>query len=168
MKEVSPVLNKKLIDLINLQINKELESAYIYLDFTNYFTERGLNGFAHWYKVQAEEEIEHAEKFMAFLHDENDKVRLMAIDKAECPCTDDLEVLKSGLKNEMYITELINDLYGEAEKMNDYRTLRFLDWFINEQAEEEKNANELISRYELFAKDCSAGLYQLDKELGER
>ena len=167
-QEVSTMLNERLVNLINFQINKELESAYLYLDFANYFSEKGLEGFEHWYRVQAQEEIEHAEKFMDFLHDENNKVKLMTIDKVECLCTNDLEVLESGLKHEMYITKLINDLYGEAEKMYDYRTLRFLDWFVNEQAEEEKNANDLITRYKLFAKDCNAGLYQLDKELGER
>lgn len=162
------MLNEKLVDLINHQINKELESAYLYLDFANYFDEKGLTGFAHWYKVQAKEEVEHAEKFIDYLHDENEKVRLMAIDAIECNCSSDFDVLENGLKHEIYVTRLINELYAEAEKLCDYRTLRFLDWFINEQAEEEKNAHELIDRYELFVKDCASGLYQVDKELGKR
>lgn len=162
------MLNKKMIKLMNEQINKELESAYLYLDFVNYFTEKELNGFAHWYKVQAQEEIEHAEKFMDYLHDENEKVVLTPIDKVKCNCKDDLTVLHAGLEHEIYITRLIHELYAEAEKHKDYRSLKFLDWFVNEQAEEEKNANELINRYEMFAEGSKEGLYQLDHELGER
>lgn len=162
------MLNERIINLINIQINKELESAYLYLDFANLFEEKGLHGFAHWYRVQAQEEIDHATKFIDYLHDENAKVHLLTIDKIECKCFDDLEVLEEGLKHEEFVTKLIHELYAEAEKLYDYRTLRFLDWYVNEQAEEEKNAHELIGRYQLFAKDCDAGLYQLDKELGER
>lgn len=162
------MVKKKIVDLMNFQVNKELEAAYLYLDFANYFSEKGLLGFEHWYKVQAQEEIEHAEKFINFLHDENAKVELTAIEKVECNCKKDMDVLKGGLEHEILVTNLINEIYAEAERMNDYRSMRFLDWFINEQAEEEKNANDLITRYELFAKDSSNGLYQLDKELGER
>lgn len=162
------MLSEKIVNLINYQINKELESAYLYMDFVNYFEEKELKGFAHWYRVQAEEEVEHAEKFINYLHDENAKVRLLTIDKLECKCGSVLEVLESGLKHEEYVTKLIHELYAEAEKMYDYRTIRFLDWYVNEQAEEEKNAHELIGRYEIFAKDCDAGLYQLDQELGKR
>ena len=162
------MLNERMVNLMNHQINKELESAYLYLDFANYFNAKGLTGFGHWYKVQAQEEIEHAEKFIDYLHDENARVRLLTIDKIECKCSSDLDVLEHGLKHEEYVTKLIHELYAEAEKLYDYRSMRFLDWFINEQAEEEKSAHELIDRYELFARDCDAGLYQLDKELGGR
>lgn len=161
------MLNERLVNLLNFQINKEIESAYLYLDFANYFAERGLTGFEHWYRVQAQEELEHADKFINYLHDENERVKLKTVDKLECHCTKDMDVLEHGLKHEMYVTKLINDLYSEAENLYDYRTLRFLDWFINEQAEEEKNANELITMYENFAKD-GTGLYQLDRELAGR
>lgn len=162
------MLNAKIINMMNFQINKELASAYLYLDFANYFEEKGLGGFGHWYRVQAQEEIEHAEKFMDYLHGENEAVRLITIDKIDHDCSNDQEVLEYGLKHEMYVTKLINEIYSEAEKLYDYRTLRFLDWFINEQTEEERNANELIDKYELYAIQCGSGLYQLDKELGER
>ena len=162
------MLNKKIVDLMNNQINKELESAYIYLDFANYFSEKNLTGFEHWYKVQAQEEIEHAEKFIDYLHDENEQVKLTPIEIAKSKYDSDMQVLESGLEHEIFVTELINNIYMEAEKLNDYRSLKFLDWFITEQAEEEKNANDLISNYTLFATGCNAGLYQLDKELGAR
>ena len=162
------MLSERMENLINFQINKELESAYIYLDYANFFSEKGLKGFEHWYRVQAREEIEHADKFIGYMHDEGSTVHLMSIEKQDCSCQDVLEVLKGGLKHEMYITKLINDLYGEAETQVDRRTQNFLEWFIEEQAEEEKNATDLIDKYEMFARDCAAGLYQLDNELGSR
>lgn len=162
------MLNDKIINLINFQINAELESAYLYLDCANYFNERGLSGFEHWYKVQAREEIEHAEKFIDYLHDENEKVKLMPISEPKYVFDSDQMVLDVGLNHEIYVTGLINDLYYESKMLDDNRTMRFLDWFITEQAEEEKNANDLKTQYEMFAKDCGAGLYQMDRELGRR
>ena len=167
-QEVNIMLSDRIMNLINYQINKELESAYLYLDFANYFNENGLKGFEHWYKVQAFEEIEHAEKFIEYMHDEGSSVKLKEIAKPECACESIEDVLSKGLQHEMYVTKLIKDLYDEAENQYDTRTVRFLDWFINEQAEEEKNAKELIENYENFASDCKAGLYMLDKQLGER
>ena len=162
------MLNDKIIDLITRQINKELESAYLYLDFANYFNETKLKGFEHWYRVQAQEEIEHAAKFIDYLHDEECDVKLAPVNKLECNCDNIEDYLNRGLQHEMYVTKLIKDLYSEAENQFDTRTMRFLDWFINEQAEEERNAHDLIDKYEMFGLDCKAGLYQLDKELGER
>ena len=162
------MLSDRIINLINYQINKELESAYIYLDFANWFNEKGLKGFAHWYKVQANEEIEHAEKFMDYMHDEGHAVKLLPIDKMADSLNLVEDFLSAGLQHEMFITKLIHELYTEAENQYDVRTMRFLDWFINEQAEEETNARDLIDKYELFAKDCKAGLYQMDGELQGR
>ncbi len=162
------MINTKLVKLLNHQINKELESAYLYLDFANYFSEKGLTGFEHWYRVQAKEEIEHAEKFVDYLHDENEKVVLTTLEKVECSMGSDREVLEQGLKHEEYVTELINKIYCEAEKLKDYRMMKFLDWFITEQAEEEKNATELITKYDMVIGDGGMGLYQLDKDLGTR
>lgn len=162
------MLSERIEELINYQINQELASAYLYLDFANYFSENGLRGFEHWYKVQAFEEIEHAEKFIEYMHDEGCAVKLSEIAKIEWSADGIEDVLARGLQHEMYVTKLIHDLYSEAENQYDTRTMRFLDWFINEQAEEEKNARELIDDYENFASDCKAGLYQMDKELGKR
>ena len=162
------MLSERMENLINFQINKELESAYIYMDFANFFSRKGLKGFEKWYRVQAREEIEHAEKFIDYMHDEGSEVRLASIDKPECSCAGIIDVLSQGLQHEIYITNLINDIYDEAVQEHDRRTRNFLEWFIEEQAEEEKNATGLIDTYELFARDCRAGLYQMDQELGKR
>lgn len=164
------MLNKKISELINNQINKELESAYLYLGFANFFTEKSLEGFAHWYTVQAYEEIDHAKKFMDYLHDNNDIVDLETIQVLDHGFDGILEVLAKGLNHELYVTALINNIYKEAIDLRDFRTKNFLEWFIAEQAEEEKNAQALIEMYNNFVKDCSCdcGLYVVDRELGKR
>ena len=162
------MLSERITNLINYQINQELVSAYLYLDFANYFSERGLKGFEHWYKVQAREEIEHAEKFIDYMHDEDSTVKLNGIDKLEWNADGIEGVLDIGLQHEMYVTKLIHELHTEAENQYDTRTMRFLDWFITEQAEEERNARDLIDQYENFANGCSAGLYMMDRDLGKR
>ncbi len=128
------------------QINKEFYSAYLYLNFSNYFEEVGLDGFANWYKIQAQEERDHAMLFSQYLQNENQKVTLEAIDKPDLNATCHIDVLKAGLEHEKYVTSLINDIYSEAYEAKDFRTMQFLDWFVKEQGEEETNAKNLISK----------------------
>ena len=161
------MINQKVRDLLNQQINKELYSAYLYLDFSNYFEERGLDGFANWYYIQAQEERDHAMLFYRYLLNNDEKVTLEAIDKPDKVLDSDLTVLKAGLEHELYVTSLINDIYAEADANKDFRTMQFLDWFVKEQGEEETNANDMITKYELFASDAK-GLYMLNSELKAR
>ena len=161
------MLNRKVHDLLNDQINKELYSAYIYLDFANYFTDRGLDGFANWYTIQAQEERDHAMLFYTYLKNNNERVEFKSVDKPDKPLTSDLDILKEGLRHEEYVTSLINDIYSAAAEVKDYRTQKFLDWFIDEQGEEETNANDLITKYELYGED-KKGLYMLNAELKAR
>ncbi len=161
------MLNRKVHDLLNDQINKELFSAYIYLDFANYFTDRGLDGFANWYTIQAQEERDHAMLIYTYLKNNNERVEFKTVDKPDKPLSSDIEVLKEGLRHEEYVTSLINDIYTAAAEVKDYRTQKFLDWFIDEQGEEETNANDLITKYELYGDD-KKGLYMLNSELKTR
>ena len=161
------MLNRKVHDLLNDQINKELFSAYIYLDFANYFTDRGLDGFANWYTIQAQEERDHAMLIYTYLKNNNERVEFKTVDKPDKPLVSDIEVLKEGLRHEEYVTSLINDIYTAAAEVKDYRTQKFLDWFIDEQGEEETNANDLITKYELYGDD-KKGLYMLNSELKAR
>ncbi len=161
------MMNQKVRDLLNQQINKELYSAYLYLDFSNYFEERGLDGFANWYFIQAQEERDHAMLFYRYLLNNDEKVTLEAIGKPDKVLDSDLTVLKAGLEHELYVTSLINDIYAEAYANKDFRTMQFLDWFVKEQGEEETNANDMITKYELFASDAK-GLYMLNSELKAR
>ena len=160
-------MDAKLRELLNQQINKEFYSAYLYLDFSNYFESVGLNGFANWYKVQAQEERDHAMLFYQYLQNENQKVTLEAIAKPDKMFTCHTDVLKAGLEHEEYVTSLINDIYAVAYDLKDFRTMQFLDWFVKEQGEEETNANDMITKMELFGSDPKS-LYMLNQELASR
>ena len=160
-------MNAKVHELLNQQINKELYSAYLYLDFSNYFKAAGLDGFANWYMIQAQEERDHAMLFYTYLQNESCKVTLEAIAKPDKTFEAHIDVLKAGLEHEKYVTSLINDIYGAAYEVRDFRTMQFLDWFVKEQGEEETNATDLITKMELFGND-PRGLYLLNQELAAR
>ena len=161
------MLDKTVHDLLNQQINKEFYSAYLYLDFSNYFKAKGLDGFANWYMVQAQEERDHAILFYTYLQNQNAAVTLDAIAKPDKTFTCNMDVLQAGLEHEQYVTSLINAIYGAAYDVRDFRTMQFLDWFVKEQGEEETNANDLISKLELFGSDPKS-LYMLNQELAAR
>ena len=160
-------MDAKVYKLINDQIRKELYSAYLYLSFADYYQEEGLEGFAHWYEIQTQEERDHALLFYQYLQNNNEKVTLEAIAKPDKVFADNMAPLKAGLEHEIYVTSLINTIYAAAFEVKDFRTMQFLDWFVKEQGEEETNANDLISKMELFGSD-SKSLYMLNQELATR
>ena len=161
------MLDKTVAELLNTQINKEFYSAYLYLDFANYYKDAELNGFSNWYKVQAQEERDHAMLFIQYLQNNDAGVTLEAIDKPDKSFEDFRGPLEAGLEHERYVTGLIHVIYDAAYSVKDFRTMQFLDWFVKEQGEEEKNASELLKRYDLFGHDPK-GLYMLDSELAAR
>ncbi len=161
------MLDSKVVQLLNQQINKEFYSAYLYLDFSNYFYDRELNGFGNWYKVQAQEERDHAMLFLQYLQNNGEKVTLEAIGKPDVELDSDMTVLKAGLKHEVYVTGLIHAIYEAAYNVKDFRTMQFLDWFVKEQGEEENNADSLIKKFELYGSDPRS-LYMLDSEMAAR
>ena len=117
------MLNKKVAELLNNQINKELYSAYLYLDMNNYFETRGLDGFANWYMIQAQEERDHAMLFYQYLQNNDCAITLEAIAKPDKTFKSDMDVLKAGLEHEEYVTSLINNIYAEAYAAKDFRTM---------------------------------------------
>ena len=161
------MLNEKVGSLLNLQINKEFYSAYLYLEFSNFYKEKGLDGYANWYRIQAKEEMDHALLMMQYLQNNDYKVVFDAVDKPEAELKSFDDPLKMGLEHERYVTGLINEIYGAAHEAKDYRTVKFLDWFVDEQGEEEKTAADMITKYELFGHDPK-GLYSLDGEYKAR
>ena len=160
-------MNEKIAALLNEQINKEFYSAYLYLDMSNYYDELDLDGYANYYMVQAQEERDHALLFMKYMQNNGLKVTLEAIGKPDKTYASVLDPLEAAAEHERYVTSLINDIYHEAHTAKDYRTMKFLDWFVNEQMEEEENADKMISRYKLFGNDAK-GLYLLDQEYAAR
>lgn len=157
-------MNDKVAALLKDQVNKEFYSAYLYLAFSNYYYGVSLDGFGHWFEVQAKEEVNHAMKFLKYLQDNNEHPTLGAIPAPDANFSDHKAPLAASLKHEQYVTSLINAIYREARQCDDFRTCQFLDWFIAEQGEEEKNASELIAKYDLYGSDAK-GLYLLNAEL---
>ena len=161
------MLDKKVVELLNQQVNKEFYSAYLYLDFSNFYYDQGLDGFGNWYKIQAQEERDHALLFIQYLQNNGEKVVLEAIDKPAIDLVSAKTVLAEGLKHEQYVTSLIHNIYDAAYSVKDFRTMQFLDWFVKEQGEEETNANDMITKMELFGSDPKS-LYMLNQELAAR
>ena len=160
-------MNETIARLLNEQINKEFYSAYLYLDMANYYSELDLDGYANYYMVQAQEERDHALLFMKYMQNNGLKVTLDAIGKPDKEFKEVLDPLVIAAEHERYVTSLINAIYHEAHQAHDYRTMKFLDWFVDEQMEEEENADKMVSRYKLFGHDAK-GLYALDQEFAGR
>jgi len=160
-------MNEKIAALLNDQINKEFYSAYLYLDIANYYDELDLDGYSNYYMIQAQEERDHALLFIKYLQSNGLKVTLDAIPKPDKEFGSVLDPLVIAAEHERYVTALINEIYHEAHQAKDYRTMKFLDWFVDEQMEEEDSADTMISRYKLFGQD-PRGLYLLDQEYAGR
>lgn len=161
------MLDKNIAQLINEQVNKELYSAYLYLDFANYYADEGLDGFAHWYEIQAQEERDHAMMMRRYLIDNGVRVSFEKIDKPDKTFAAAVDPLNAGYEHEQYVTSLINNIYARAFELKDFKTMQFLDWFIKEQGEEEKNAEDQIKKFKMFGHDAK-GLYALNQELAAR
>lgn len=161
------MLDKKVVELLNQQVNKEFYSAYLYLDFSNFCYDQGLDGFGNWYRVQAQEERDHAMLFVQYLQNNGERAVLETIEKPAVAPDSVKMVLAEGLNHERYVTSLIHNICDAAHSVKDFRTIQFLDWFVKEQGEEEVNANDMISKMELFGSDPK-GLYMLNSELGSR
>ena len=159
--------SEKLKDLINNQINKEFYSSYLYLSMSSFCESKNLSGFANWFMIQAQEERDHAMLFIKYLQMNDEKVELDTIAKPDKVFADRIDPLKAGLEHERLVTGLINNIYDAAYQVKDFRTMQFLDWFVKEQGEEETNANDLISKMELFGSDPKS-LYMLNQELAAR
>lgn len=160
-------MNKKLLDEMNVQINKEMYSGYLYLAMAAHFEEKNLPGFAHWMTIQAGEELEHAMKFFEFLNEVGGKVILEAIEKPDSEFGNPQKVFKQVLEHEQYVTSRIHLLYKLAVATNEFPTQMFLQWFVNEQVEEEKNASEILENLKL-AGESGNSILMLDRALNQR
>lgn len=167
IKTLLNMLSKKLEEALNSQINAEFWSAYLYLSMSSFFESKGLNGMASWMNVQFKEEQDHAIKFYNYVITKGGRVLLKAIDKVDTEWINPLDVFQKTLKHEQKVTSLINNLYSIATDEKDYATQSELKWFIDEQVEEEKNAQDIIDTLKLLG-DNGYGLYQFDKELATR
>ena len=159
-------MNANVSKLLNEQINKEFYSAYLYLDFANYYAAVGLDGFENWYRVQAQEERDHAMLFYQYLQNNGEGVTFEAIAKPEWERVDHMTPLKKALEHEKLVTASIDAIYAAAHEVRDFRTMQTLDWFIKEQGEEEKNAADLITKMDLFGGDSKGAVYAKQRAEG--
>lgn len=161
------MLSKRIESTINKQINAELWSAYLYLSMSAYFESISLKGFANWMWVQAREEVTHAMRLYNHITERSGKVLLTAIDKVPTEWKSPLNAFEETYKHEQKVTSLINNIVDLANKEKDHATVNMLQWFVNEQVEEESSADEIVQKLKLIGKDNS-GLFMLDQELGQR
>jgi ferritin len=167
VKEGKIMLQQEVKSLLNQQINKEFFSAYLYLAIADYYGQKNLNGFENWFLVQAKEEQDHAMLMRQYLINAGEEITLTALDAPRNEYDSFRAPLTEALAHEQYITKSIYTIYDQAQKAGDYKTMNFLNWFVTEQGEEEKNADDLIKRYDLFGGD-SKGLYMLNADLATR
>jgi len=161
------MLSKTMQDALNGQINAELYSSYLYLSMSACFEAVNMPGMAGWMRVQAEEEKMHAMKIFDFIVDRGGRVTLTAIDTPPAEWKSPLTAFQAAHEHEQKVTGLINDLVALARKENDPATEIFLQWFVTEQVEEEKTADEIVQKLKMVG-DQPVPLYMLDKELGAR
>ena len=163
------MINERLLDALNRQVNWELYSSYFYLSMSGYFESTGLKGFASWMRAQAQEELFHAMKFYDYIISRGGRVKLLQIDEPPSEWASPLDVFENVFAHEQKVTGLINALLDLAIEKKDYATQSMLQWFVNEQVEEEANAEEIVQKLRLIQGERGVGLlYMLDKELGQR
>ena len=161
------MLSKAMQDAINEQIKNELYSAYLYLAMAAYCEANSLPGFAHWLRLQSQEETEHAMKFFDFVNERGGRVVLHAIDQPPVEFESPVRIFEETLNHERKVTAMITHLYELALKEKDYPAQILLHWFIDEQVEEESNAAQILDTLNMVG-DKGQALVMLDRELGKR
>lgn len=161
------MLSPKIEKALNEQVNAEFWSAYFYLSMSCNFESKGLTGLANWFRVQFQEEQAHAQIFINYINARGGRVKLMPIAEVATEWETPLDALKDTLAHEQKVTAMINNIFALAEAEHDYATREKLNWFVNEQVEEEETAQELIDKFKLINGD-GMGIYMLDQELAAR
>ena len=161
------MMDERMAGALNKQINEELYSSYLYLAMASYFEDLGLKGFASWMKVQVQEEVAHAMKIFNFLGDRGEKVKLLEIKKPDDNWENPLKAFEAALYHERFITGCINELLNLSTELKDHSTSSFLNWYVDEQVEEEATASDVVSKLK-FAGNNGNSLLMLDKEMGTR
>ncbi len=161
------MISKKMEDALNNQVAAEYYSAHLYLAMSAYFESVDLPGFANWMRIQYQEEMSHAEKLFDYIIERDGRALLKAFDAPQAEWKSTLEVIEETYRHEQKVTGLINDLTDLAISEKDHASQIFLQWFVNEQVEEEASVKSIIQQLKLLG-DSKAGLFQIDRELGQR
>jgi len=161
------MIKKNVQDALNQQINEELYSAYLYLAMAAQFAEMNLGGFSHWMEKQATEEMEHAMKFYRYLNERGGRVELKPINGPQIEWDSAAKMMSDSLDHEQHITGCIHNLVDLATREKDYATMNMLQWFVDEQVEEEASVSEIVEKLNLIGNHGQA-IFMLDRELGAR
>lgn len=161
------MLTKKLQDALNEQINIEFFAEYFYLSMSAYLESIEMEGFANYFNVQAQEEHFHAMKMFNFVHDKGGRVILKSLKEPKSEFTSVINVIEESLKHEKYVTKCINELMDVAIKENDHSVRSFLQWYVDEQVEEEATISKLLAKLKLINGE-GFGILTLDNQLGMR
>jgi len=161
------MISQKIQKALNQQLNEEFYSSYFYLSMSAYFESKDLQGFAQWFRLQADEEYAHAMKIFDYVYQIGGEVKLTKIDGPKTNWDTFLEVFQDTFEHEQKVTKSINDLLELSYAEKDHATVNFLQWFVSEQVEEEATAMQNVKKMEMIGED-KAGLFMLDKELGGR
>ena len=164
---MSTMLNNKMQEALNSQINAEIYSSYLYLSMSAYFESINLSGFASWMRAQAQEEMVHAMKFYDYVNERGGRVILGPIEAPPSEWESAVSVFDATYQHEQKVTGLINDLVDLAIEEKDHATNNLLQWFVSEQVEEEASASGVLNKAKLTG-DAPGGLFMLDQELGAR
>ena len=160
-------MEQQIENLLNEQLALEYESSYVYLSMAAYFERNDYQGFAHWMKCQSKEELAHFHKIFEFIFERNGEVQLGAIKSPQTEFKSVLDVFKTSLSQEQKVTASIHNIYEQALKHKAYASLTFLNWFIEEQVEEEAEVTQIIREIERI-QDNESAMFLLDRELGQR
>ena len=161
------MISKKMEQALNEQVNAEMYSAYLYLSMESFFKSLNLSGFATWMRAQTQEEMMHAMKIYDFIIERGGRVLLKQIEGPQTKWESPLAVFEAVSKHEQKVTGLINNLVDLAIEEKDHATNSFLQWFVNEQVEEEASADEVVQQLKMMEK-APGGMFMLDRELGQR
>jgi len=161
------MIDPKMQDALNKQINAEIYSAYLYLSMAAYFEANTLSGFASWMRVQYQEEMSHALKLYDYVNERGGRVQLAAIDEPPAEWKSPVDVFKVTLEHERLVSSLIHKLVDLAIELSDHATNQMLQWFVGEQVEEEATAEQILDEINLVG-DARSGLFMLNRELGQR
>jgi ferritin len=161
------MISQKMRDALNKQVNAELYSAYMYLSMSAYFSSANLPGFASWMKIQAQEETGHAMKIYDFIIERAGRATLKAIEAPPAQWKSPLDAFEATFKHEQKVTGLINNLVDLAIEEKDHATKGFLQWFVDEQVEEEASADAIVQQLKLI-KEAPGALFMINNQLGQR
>ncbi len=161
------MISQKMADALNEQANKEFFSSYLYLSMSAFFDSKNLGGMAQWMKMQSEEEYEHAMKFYEFILRVGGEVKLGAIEAPKTNWDNPLQIFEESLEHEKFISKSIHEIMDLAIEENNHPTKSFLQWFIDEQVEEEDSVGQIVENFRMIG-DSKGGLFMLDRELGAR